>query len=132
MVILPANKTIGSNSSSLTSITPAPKIPVSFEEYWCENWDQYLEENPEEEGIEKLFQGLNANSTNHCLSLEKADYSSWAAISSHGSSAWQPVISPPCCDTYCNIQASAAQLNYWPTTSPAPNVTTLVGEGGFT
>lgn len=90
-----------------------------------------MAEDPEEDGIQDILKGLPANSQSSCLALEKKTYSSWA--SSHPpASTWSPIISPPCCDTYCNIQASAAQLYYWPTTSPVPNVTTLVDTSGFT
>ena len=98
----------------------------------------WLEEDPEENGVEDLFHGLPANSKSACLSLEKASYSSWAATRTvppwspyTQPPKWQPIIRAPCCDTYCNIQASAAQLYYWPPTLPAPNATTVTGEGGF-
>jgi len=108
-----------------------PQISISFEEYWCNSmWNSWLEVNPEDDGIEDLFYGLPAESRSPCLSLEKAHYTSWAAASTI--SPWSPIISPPCCDTYCDIKASSAQLYYWPTTPSAPNVTTMIGEGGFT
>ena len=72
--------------------------------------------------------------------LQKANYSSWVAttfypqltaIQSHESNMWTPFISPPCCNTFCNIAASAVQLVYWPTPAPQPYITTVVS-GGFT
>ncbi|KAL2049184.1 hypothetical protein ABVK25_010534 [Lepraria finkii] len=124
-VVSAANATSGLDTGTLASITPAPQISVTVEENWCEN------EDPKEDGIKDLFKGLNASSKNSCLSLEKENYTTWATARRHQSTR-NSVISPPSCDTYCNIQASAAQLHYWPTISPAPNVTTSVGQGGFT
>ena len=129
-VVSAANATSGLDTGTLASIALAPQVSVTLEEYWCENFDFDLEEDPEEDGIKDLFKGLNASSKNFCLSLEKENYSSRATARRH-QSTWNPVISPPCCDTYCNIQAPAAQLHYRPTTSPAPNVTASVGQGGF-
>ena len=81
--------------------------------------------------------GLNESAKSYCLSLENANYSSWAATASTVMISYadivtgplrSPVVTPPCCDT----GVSAAQSLYWPTPAPVPAVTTVVGSDGFT
>jgi len=39
--------------------------------------------------------------------------------------------SPPCCGT-CVVEATSAQLIYWPTPAPNPDIRSIVDEHGFT
>ena len=92
-------------------------------------------------GLIPYLYGLNESAKSYCPSLEKANYSSWAATASTFMTSyadivtgplWSLVVTPPCCDTFCDIGVSAAQLLYWPTPAPVPAVTTVVGSDGFT
>ena len=104
------------------------------------------------------FYGLEASVKSYCLSFEAADYSNYmrsyiATQYSHSiftvpydttatypasvgslfyTPSWTPKITPPCCDTFCNIGAASAQMLYWPTPAPVPGITTVVGPDGFT
>lgn len=124
-----------------TSITAAAASPADFVAYWCNNWGILSPADPEEhpEAIGGYFYGLNVSAHDTCLTLEEANYSSWAATASptptgdnYAPPAWSPVMTPPCCDNFCNIQASAVQLYYWPTSTGTPNVTTAIDATGFT
>ena len=140
------------SSANVTYVTSTPAFikPVTstsivpFEEYWCENWDSSPANTPDSfpnnGTLEGWFYNLDANDKEFCLSLEKANYSSWAAASPTpvvigtftDPPVWEPTLTPPCCDTFCNIEASAVQLYFWPTPAPVPNVTTISGANGFT
>jgi len=131
-------------SRPLNSTRVANHTSVSFEEYWCavvnkesaNTPDSY----PDNGSVGPPLYGLNTSVKDYCLSLEKANYSSWAATASPSiltnidefSTVWQPTRTQPCCDTFCNIAAATAQLLYWPTPAPFPNATTVVGTDGFT
>lgn len=126
------------NRLATTSTIPAAHTSVSFVDYWCHFWGVISPGNPEQhpEAIGGYFYGLNASAHSSCLSLEEADYSSWAATASRAVDvyppAWSPVLTPPCCDNFCDIKASAVQLFYWPTPAVVPNVTTFVDSTSFT
>ncbi len=121
---------------------------VPFEEYWCNKIaDQFsCFPNACPGGVHYLY---NLNETtknhcmslekkNHCMSLEKENYTSWAA-SYHTPHIfdstdtryyeWEPTLTPPCCNAYCGLRASAAQLLYWPTPAPVPNVSSFISGG---
>lgn len=134
--------TITGASSPASTQSFSPSL-TSFEEYWCANWDHQVANTPDSfpnnGSLLPYLYGLNATAKEFCLSLEKANYSSWVTDppppSTFGTfvepAMWGPTLTQPCCDTFCNIYASAAQLLYWPTPAPVPAVTTIV-EDGFT
>ena len=112
--------------------------PVPFEEYWCNYWAGQNANTPDSfpgsQGS-PYFWNLSDTVKSHCLSLEAENYTSWAAHPQTNSVVdgnftesvfWQPVLTQPCCNTYCNLEAASAQLLYWPTPAPNPNISTIV------
>lgn len=73
---------------------------------------------------------MNASVKDFCLSLEEADYSSYYAT--HSTGWWSAITSAPCCDEICSLKVARAQVLYWPTPAPVPNVTSVIGPDGFT
>ena len=137
----------GKSVSPTPATSPAPTAPpvsvwnnLSFEEYWCAYLDRTaankLGDYPNFGTVVDIFDGFNNSQKTYCLSLEKADYNSWSATATDpgGPAGWTPTKTSPCCNTFCNIEASAAQLFYWPTPAPPSlaNRTTIVGSDGFT
>ncbi|KAI9706019.1 MAG: hypothetical protein M1836_005425 [Candelina mexicana] len=121
-------------SAAPATITPAPTAQ-SFVDYWCDHpqfpGDGNMEAHPEI--ISGWFQGLNDTLKTQCFSLEEENYSSWARDTNpKRQSLWRPIATPPCCNVYCDIKASAVELFYWPKSSALQNVTTLVDSTGFT
>lgn len=128
--------------ATLASVIPATSSStIPFEQYWCENYDETTEVG---ESIGPWLYGINASEKQHCLSLERSNYSSWAGANPTSTTAvgwngttlteppvWTPTLTQPCCGTLCNIVASAVQLYFWPTPAPYPNITTVVGPDGF-
>ena len=80
---------------------------------------------------ERNFYGFDPQTKSFCLSIENADFSSFFATQS-STASWSPTITSPCCNTDCTIQPANAQILFWPTPAPLPNVTTLVGTDNFT
>lgn len=109
----------------------------AFENEWCRNWAStpHFNNLTHKDQLEPRFPGLNDSSKRFCLSLEAANYSSWAVIfASRMAKAWTPVFTTPCCNPFCSFRASAFELLWWPTrhtTTPVHNVTTAVGQDGF-
>ncbi|KAI9719263.1 MAG: hypothetical protein M1812_003593 [Candelaria pacifica] len=122
------------NTAAPATITPAPTAQP-FIDYWCDHprfpGDGDMEAHPEI--IAGYFQGLNDSLKTQCFSLEEDNYSSWAKDTNpKKQSAWGPIVTPPCCNDYCDIKASAVELIYWPKPSALHNITTLVDSTGFT
>ena len=120
-----------------SSIDSATCTSVLFEDYWCVNWAYDYSADPGAGGTgadshdyAPFFLDLNDGSKEFCLSLEKANCSSWAAATptQPGYPTWSPTITSPCCNSYCEIQVSAVQMFYWPTPASVPNITTFVGQ----
>lgn len=115
--------------TSLPSIdTATSSSVVSFEEYWCDNFN-YMTTSGYSYG--PFIGYLNASDQQYCMSLEKSSYYSWIAAK-HTAIQWKPTLTSPCCNNLCNIAASAVQLHFWPTPAPYSNVTTVIGSDGFT
>ena len=115
--------------ASPTSIDTAtsPSV-VSFEEYWCDNYDRMTNSG---NSYGPFIGYLDPSDQQFCMSLEKGSYSSWAAAN-QTALPWEPTLTKPCCNNLCNIAASAVQIHFWPTPAPYSNVTTVVGSDGFT
>ena len=84
------------------------------------------------------FDGLTGSDKEQCLSLQKANYSSWVATATYppyvdiynrASDAWHPFKTPPCCNTFCDLEVSRIQMLFWPTPAPTPGITTVVSDG---
>ena len=120
--------------------------PMSFQEYWCTSGFAYSPANGPDNfdnngELTPAFFGLDPSVRSYCLSLEAADYSShmrnptataWSIGTFVEPPVWSPTITPPCCNTFCDISAASAQMFYWPTPAPSPGISTLVGPDGFT
>ena len=121
------------------NVSSSAGIP-SFEEFWCQNYADLLDVTPDSGFGQVLpyFWDLNETTKNYCLSLQKAQYTSFInqlptalPYASELLTDWGPVVTPPCCDDVCQMRVSGAQLLYWPTPATFPNVTTII-ENGFT
>lgn len=100
---------IVSRVNNKSSIDSATCTSVSFEDYWCVNWAYDYSADPGAGGIgadshdyAPFFLDLNDSSKDFCLSLEKANCSSWAAATptQPGYPTWSPTITSPCCNSY--------------------------------
>lgn len=102
--------------------------PSLFDEYWCENLagdNDYIMKGPHG----PLFSGFEPSIRSHCYSLEAADFSSWYA-KGDTLGGWGPTYTSPCCDLFsCDLTVATANLIYWPTPAPVPNVTSIISNG---
>ena len=117
--------------------SPTTTRQQSFEEYWCENDAGDFEFGPglgqDSDSFDPvpIFFGLNDTEKSVCMSLQKANYSSWLQ-ETQTTSSWRPAMTTPCCNKPCHVGVEEAQLLLWPTPAPVPNATTLVNDEGFT
>ncbi len=105
----------------------ASSTTVPFEQYWCNNFDA------------DVLYGINASDKYYCLSLERSNYSTWAAVN-HTSITWNgvgglsfgrpewwaPTLTQPCCGTLCQIVADAVEIYSWHTPEPYFNISTTI------
>ena len=105
---------------------------VPFEQYWCK-YNNALAQY-----------GVNASDKDYCLSLERSDYSTWAAAN-HSSitrnvgggltfvqpAFWDLPLTQPCCGTYCRIDADAVEIYPWPTPKPYSNISSTIARDTF-
>ncbi|KAI9719832.1 MAG: hypothetical protein M1812_003321 [Candelaria pacifica] len=108
-------------SATPVTITPTPTIEP-FVDYWCsfhrvpnQLGEKGVEDHPEV--ASGYFAKDNTNNTERGLE--------WGL-------EWGPIVTPPCCNVYCDIKASAVELVYWPKSSASLNISTLVDSTGFT
>ena len=101
-----------------------PNDCPTFSQFWCEAYGE-----PKINKVDPLFYGMNASVKSYCLSIEEANYSSYQASQC---GFWTTITSAPCCDQICSLKVASAQVLYWPTPAPMPNVTSVIGPDGFT
>ena len=125
-----------------TSSALTPIKPLSYEEYYCFYESETPSNSPgpfdNDFTLVSDFDGLTGSDKDQCLSLQKANYSSWAATATYPSysdiywrapDVWRPFKAPPCCNTYCKLDILEAQMIFWSTPAPQPIITTLVSDG---
>jgi len=126
------NGTITVPTSRTGPITIAPHVtltpPVPFEEYWCSSYASVVQSSAQlsfqNNGTNKpQFHGLNPSAKTVCMSVEAENYSQWATTHAPSTSVggfwsairpvvWTPTLTPPCCNTFCNLVVPSAQMQY--------------------